>query len=364
MRLKAVTCIPSVKGESDVTNLGNSRIVHLPFEEWLALEGQSQSAPYNKLEWRYNKNPPVFWERMIDADSRLVLNREPENVRTLSSLIKLELEAVVKALHWYTGTAPINPLRSVTYFDPRSDENFAIFPDLQTTISEKGVQRRYGESEKEYATQNESPTILLRQIDDAPLAEMVSFTEQTREVWTREQYELAAQSLSLCSAPGLNWTSRILLLVGAYESLLLPDRTIDLQKGFETRFSSMAATHFGEVNQHANRAKIAYRLRSDLVHGRSLVKSLEKMSMPPDEFVQTLGQAGVLVLCKLIAYRHMHPEVEDRTDPLWLVLDSADRNAEAFAYLQTAISHSPAVHISHQWQQEEGYADIANAPPS
>ena len=138
MRLKAMTCLPCVAARPEVIDLTDSRIVHLPFAEWLALEGQSRSAQYDKLDRRYSQNPPVFWERTIDVDSNLVVDRKPENVSALSGLIERELEALVKALHWFTGTAPIHPLRSVIYFDSRSDENFAAFPGLSGNEDDLG----------------------------------------------------------------------------------------------------------------------------------------------------------------------------------------------------------------------------------
>ncbi|MGH8490983.1 MAG: hypothetical protein ACREXS_19485 [Gammaproteobacteria bacterium] len=327
--------------------------MHLPFAEWLALERRSHSALYDKLYSRYSKSPPLFWEKTFTADSGLVLNRTPENARLLMGLVERELETLVKALHWYTGTAPIHPMRSVTYFDPRSEENFGLYSHLDSVISELGVQRGYGESEKEYATQNENPTIFLRQIDAVPLAGMVAFARQTQDVWMGEQYELASQSLSLCSAPGLDWPSRILLLVGAYESLILPDRTTDLQKGFERRFSCMVAEKFEDVSEYVRWLRSAYQFRSDMIHGRPLSRTLKKIQISPQAYVAIVSQMGVLALCKLIRYRHAHPEVEARSDPLWAVLDSAYLETDGFAALQALISSALAARVSHQWQMED-----------
>ena len=353
MRLKALVCLPCVTTQFDATDLGDSRIVHLPFEEWLALEGQSRSAPYNKLDGRYSQNPPVFWEKAMDVDSSLVVNRDRESVSALLQILEQELESLVKAIHWYTGVAPIHPLRSVIYFDSRSDENFAAVPDLETFIKENGVQRLYGESEKEYATQNENPIIYLRQADAAPLAAMLSFARQTQEVWMGEDYQLAAQSLSLCSAPGLDWKSQILLLVGAYESLLMPDRKTELQKSFTRRFSCVAADCFEEVELYESWVKSAYRLRSDLIHGRSLADFLRKMTLHPAEYVAQLNRVGVVVLCKLIHYRDAHPAVRERPDPLWEELDSASAHAERFADLQTLIGAPLKGRVRYQWQVED-----------
>jgi hypothetical protein len=50
MQLNAVTCLPCVAAQPDVIDLGDSRIVHLPFAQWLALEGQTKSARYDRLE--------------------------------------------------------------------------------------------------------------------------------------------------------------------------------------------------------------------------------------------------------------------------------------------------------------------------
>jgi hypothetical protein len=359
MRLKAMTCLPRVAAHPEVIDLGDSRIVRLPFAEWLALEGQSRSAPYDKLDRRYSQNPPAFWEKAIDVDSNLVVDRKPENVRALLRLIERELEALVKSLHWYTGTAPIHPLRSVIYFDSRSDENFAAFPGLEAVIAEGGVQRGYGESEKEYATQNESPIIVVGHADAAPLAAVVAFARQTQDVWMGEQYELASQSLNLCSAPGLDWHSQILLLVGAYESLFLPDRTTGLQRGFAQRVSCMVANRFEEVSRYATWLKSAYQLRSDLIHGRPLTGFGRKMPLPFAEYVAQLSRVGVVALCRLVHYRHAHPEVQEQSDPLWAVLDSAGSRAEGFAALQALIGTASSGPIRHQWQAR--HADISDA---
>lgn len=45
--------------------LADSRVVHLPFDGIVALEGQSRSADYDMLDRRYSQNPPVFWERTM-----------------------------------------------------------------------------------------------------------------------------------------------------------------------------------------------------------------------------------------------------------------------------------------------------------
>src|SRR5262249_27742446 len=283
------------------------------------------------------QNPPVFWEKTIDVDSNLVVDRRPENIRALTGLIEREIEVLVKALHWYTGTAPIHPLRSVIYFDSRSDENFTAFPGLEAAIVEGGVERRYGESEKEYATQNEDPTIVLRQVDALPLVSMAAFARQTQDVWMSGRYDLAAQSLSLCSAPGLDWHSQILLLVGAYESLILPDCTTGLRRGFERRFSCISANRFEEVNRYASWVTFAYRLRSDLIHGRPLVDLLKKMPSDPAQYVAGFSRIGVVALCKLINYHHAHLEVPEQSDPLWAVLDLANSSVQGFDALQALI---------------------------
>lgn len=353
MLLKSITCLPCVASQPDVIDIGDSRIVHLPFDEWLVLEGQSRSAPYNKLERRYNQNPPVFWEKTIDVDSSLVLDRKPENVRFLREYIERELEALVKALHWYTGIAPIHPTRSITYFDPRSKENFAAYPELDAVITSYGVPKCYGESEREYATMNENPTIFLKPTDAASLSAMFSFSLQTQDVWMNEQYDLASQSLNLTSTPGLDWLSQIILLVGAYEALFLPEGNVgQLQKDFEKRLSSMVAGQFEEVIQYSSWLKLAYQLRSDLVHGRPLTKLLKKLQLPPNEYVKVFGRIGVIALCKLIRYRYEHPEGSEGTDSLWAALDSAD-DPKGFIVLQDLIANTSAAPVSHQWQMEE-----------
>ncbi len=350
MRVRVLACLPRIITEQDVVELGSSRIVHLPFQEWIALEGQSQSAAYNKLEWKYTKRPPAFWETSIEVESALVLNRKPENVQALRESVAPELEATVRAIHWYTGTAPVHPDRSVTYFDPRSEENLGAYPDLGSTIADAGVQRSYGESEKEYATENQNPNIGLMPSDEKPLAAMLAFARHTQSTWMDERYELASQSLGLCSSPGLGWDSQIVLLVGAYEALLLPDRPKQLQRGFERRFACMAADRLEDAVRYAGWIKPAYRLRSDLIHGRPLAETLKEVRAHPANYVGWLSLAGVMALCRLIRYRHAHPEVQEESDPLWAALDKAAEGAEEFAAMQAWMKPDTEP-PQHQWLQ-------------
>ncbi|HNQ03555.1 MAG TPA: hypothetical protein PKH69_02980 [Thiobacillaceae bacterium] len=329
-------------------DLGDSRITHLPFADWLALEGQGRSAPYDRLGRRYDRNPPLFWEKTIEVEPALVADRSPESVVRLSGLIEGDLEVLVKALHWYTGTAPVHPLRSAIYFDTRGAENFAAVPGLREDVAQRGVPRRYGESEKEYATQNEDPTIRLCAGDTDALASMLDFCRRTRRIWARGQYEMASRSLELCATPGFGWQSRTLLLVGAYESLLLPDRLTGLQAAFQRRFSCMVASRYEDIGPYTAFFKTAYRLRSDLIHGRAPARP----PSDPERYVAVLARAGVLALNRLICHRHAHAGTGQGPDGLWAALDAAHADPWSFRVLQGLLGHGSLASLRYQWETE------------
>jgi hypothetical protein len=285
MQLRTLACLPGVWAPPDAIDLGGSRVTRLTFEEWLALEGQSQSAVYNKLETNYTRNPPAFWEWSLEIDPQFAI-RDTANTSELSKLARRDLDLLVAAIHWYTGFAPIHPRHSVTYFD--------------TARTEQGVPRVYGESDKEYATENSEPTIVLRACDAGPLAAMVSFARETAANWKDGAYQHAVQSMALTSTPGLGWPTRVLLLVGAFEALLLPDVRKGLQQAFGDRFAALVTDDPAERREWVSRSRLGYMLRSDLVHARSLDATVAQLQTPPAEFVARLERAGVVALCRLL----------------------------------------------------------------
>jgi hypothetical protein len=280
--------------------------------------------------------------------AQLLIEPDGERIKALMQSIADDLFRQTLALHWFTGTAPISPSRSVTYFDPRSEENLARFPELVDRIEHDGVPRRYGESEKEYATLNASPSIVLRAGDDAPLRTMLSFVERTESVWRREEYELALASLASGSAPGLGWPMRLVLLVGACESLMLPDRRSGLQRTFTNRLACMLAREHTDVEPWSRWFQLAYELRSDVVHGRPL-ESVESLSQPPDAYVAEMSRAVVVGLCRLISYRFSNPVKDVESDRLWHFLDGASATASAFELLQEALGTTRNGADAHQF---------------
>jgi hypothetical protein len=286
VRLRVLACLPRVTVPPAGIDLGSVRLVQLPFAEWLALEGQSRSAVYNNLEGKYSKRPPSFAESWIEADPALLAARDRAHTAALTRQAAPGLDVLVAALHWYTGIAPIHPRRSVIYFD--------------TERTDDGVPRAYGESEKEYATEHHEPLIVLRDRDAAPLDSMLAFAQRTMPAWTTDAYQHAMQSLALSSTPGLGWPARLLLLVGAFEALLVSDRKSGLQQAFSERFAALAAPGPGQLPEWTAWVGLAYRLRSDLVHGRPTAPTLAKLSAPPGEYVARLERAGVVALCRLL----------------------------------------------------------------
>jgi hypothetical protein len=358
MRLKSLTCLPRIGAESAQIDVGDSHIVRLPFSQWLALEG-GRGAAYDKLDSRFSSNPPLFWETTIAVDSTLVLDRKPEHIKVFGKLIEHDLEALVTAFHWYTGQAPIHPNNSVTYFDPLNEENLQAHPDLAAVVNEYGVQRRYGESGKEYATENRNPGIFIRQVDEAPFAAMFEVARQTQNVWTAELYARAAQALRLCSVPGLDWHTQIVMLVGAYESVLLADVTTNLAKTFTTRLSRLAADTLEEAAIYAAWIHPAYRLRSTLIHGRPAGELLQKLPSHPRDYVATLSRIGVIALCKVVNYLHWHADAQHGLQLLCLALDAVDSHPEQFEALQSLVGRDRSA--LHQWQIEGADADISDA---
>src|SRR5437899_11136102 len=106
MQLRTLACLPRVWTPPDAIDLGGSRVTRVTFEEWLALEGQSQSAVYDKLETKYTRNPPAFWEWSLEIDAQLAIH-DSANTSAFARLARHDLDVLVAATHWYTGFAPV-----------------------------------------------------------------------------------------------------------------------------------------------------------------------------------------------------------------------------------------------------------------
>ena len=345
MRVRVVACAPCLAADGLPIDLGAARLITLDFDAWMDLEGQSRSGAYDKLRRRYEVEPPVFWEGWIEADAALVAPLNGASAGALHPLVAPQIEAFVRALHWYSGTPPKLPRDSVIYFDPRGRENEAAMPGIVATIAERGAPRLYGPSDKEYVRRNDHPTIALGHADLEAFRAMHDFVLATQAVWSDEVYELAAESLTLCAMEGLDWPSQVLLIVGACEALFSPDVTTELQKTFERRFSALAARRSDDVADYAAWLRLGYRLRSDLIHGRSQEATLKRLPRPPDEYVAILGRMGVAALCRLIGYRHAAPPAEPASDPLWPRIDGAAPDAAAVAAWPD-VNPTPR----HQWE--------------
>jgi hypothetical protein len=325
--VKSYTCLPRVAIEAD-GDLGAVQLVSLAFEQWAALEGQSTSAAYDKLHSKYRRNPPVFCRKDLQVPARVVVEPSEEHSKELKTILAGEIARINLALHWYSGVAPVDPRHSVTYFDPRSDENERRFAGLAAHIADEGVPRIYGESEKEYATENPAPTVMIRAADVAPLAAMLAFVERTEPVWAARDFAIALESLASLAVEGMGWPVRIVLLVGACEGLLIPDRRSGLERAFTTRLASLPARDHADVDRWMTWLQPAYAVRSDVVHGRELAAIGDGGS--PEQYVLALQRAVIVAACRLVAYRAERGEGDAASDPLWALLDDAPSSPTAF----------------------------------
>lgn len=332
MEIKVLTCLPRVTIESNCINLGDSKIRFLPFNEWLELEGQSKSAPYDKLRRRYKNNPPVFWEKHIEIDDQLVLVQAPENTQILHNLIQPEIKELTLALHFFSGIPPTSPLLSVTYFDPRSEANYLSYPELENLISVGGVQRTYGESGKEFATENIDHLIYINDSDAPTLQSIVTFIHDTQSVWSQPHIEAAIESLRLMNLPGIIPFSQVLLWVNANEALFIPDCKTKLQSKFSHRLAIMASNDKEEVNELIGLFKLAYQIRSDLVHGRPVTNKNKKKISSLEEFIDTLSRRGVIALARMIN----------------ILSNRDDANIQSFYEMLDEASESEDVYLSMQ----------------
>ena len=296
MHLVAITCLPSLSVDEGEMVCGAMRIAPLHFDHWLALEGQGNSAAYNKLEGKYRRNPPFFLYQPLAVDHTELPPVGPSQTQALLAAARPAIEVVAKALHLYLGTPPIHPLRSVTYFDmPASTD--------KATKAEFGVPRAYGESDKEYVILNRNPEIVLNVTEAPALIQMIDFVRRAQPIWEHPGSALAWSSLSRSSAPGLRWTSRVLMTVGAIEALVMPELKEGLTAAFERRVAVLAAADADEAERLRLWLRPAYRIRSDIVHGRPLARTLERLPIPPHAYLEWLGKVGITAISRLIGLR-------------------------------------------------------------
>jgi hypothetical protein len=186
MRITALTCLPSLAVTDGEILCGGMRIAALDFDEWLALEGQTNSGAYDRLRSKYRREPPYFLHQPLEIDPALVSQRGRDETLALLEGARPEIEAFAKALHLYLGTAPIDPLRSVTYFDARTNDEGD--PALAERVAEQGAARIYGESDKGYVVQNPNPQILLSTAEGPALERVLALVRRARPGWSDARF--------------------------------------------------------------------------------------------------------------------------------------------------------------------------------
>jgi hypothetical protein len=316
------------------------RIAALDFDEWLALEGQTNSGAYDRLRSKYRREPPYFLHQRLEVDPALVSQRGRDETLALLEAARPEIEAFAKALHLYLGTAPIDPLRSVTYFDART--NGEGDPALAELVAEQVAARIYGESDKEYVVQNHDPQILLSAAEGPALERVLALVRRARPVWSDARFQMAWESLALSSAPGLGWPSRVLMTVGALEALVMPELKEGLQKAFERRVALLTARDNAAVEQLSSNLRPAYRIRSDIVHGRPLDGTLARLPLEPATYLNWLNRVCATAICRLVGLQ-LAREAEP-ANAFGAFLETTDPAA-----IDELLSQANA-HVTHRWQ--------------
>lgn len=297
--VRVLACLPMLQMEGQELTLPSARMVQLPFEEWLLLEGKSRSDVYDRLARRYRNHPPLFLEHWLAVDTDWLQEHSPLLPLQLKELFEPILEITVMALHWYSEHPVIHPLRSVIYFDSRSALMQLGCSEQQALIRSVGVPRTYGESGKFYAVSNETPQVLLTSADQAGLAEMLEFVRASKTIWSQECWMPSLESIALCGTPGLAVESKVLLLVGALEALIIPDVHHNMRQSFRSRMTDLLADHAEDREAIDHCMAMAYQLRSDLVHGNQ-PKAWRKLTESKSVFLDRLHRLAIQAVLRLL----------------------------------------------------------------
>lgn len=267
--------LPGIILDEDDLPFADGRISRLPFEEWLVLDG----GMFEYMDRKYTKAAPVFWIKQLAEEDMLGEGGVPQASNKAIWLMHsaLLLEPRVPLLP--------TPVLSSSYITISSPQRTA---DLTEGLAQ--TMRLIGPMEREWIVFG-SP--LSYRFGASELAHVDVLYRLLNRAGTYDvEHEIAAgfSVLEETARPDswyggdaeINRQYDFVLCIAACENILLPAEDQLQKEGLTETFGRHAATLLapspGFKMEMARRFSSLYRLRSELMHGRSIQAQLDSAS--------------------------------------------------------------------------------------
>lgn len=299
MEVRIVSTLPKVSIEGDKIPLNNARLIKISFDEILEFENKQKSGVYNKLRFKYENSPPVFFEKWITVPDNIFATDNRAILLGLNHYSKPYIDACILALHFFTNRALLHSAISTRYYDYRSEKNFNNNPSLKNTFETIGAYRCVGESGREFSLQNGDFDVFIDNQSYPGIKEWYTFMESKTKQLSSEAIQHLIEPMQSLALPGINADTQQILLTGALESLLVPDVKTGINKHFTARFKNLCS----QFQNHEDAiVRNTYKLRSSIIHGKQKDKEkiLKKIGMSYGEYLDKLHTYSILSICKFL----------------------------------------------------------------
>jgi hypothetical protein len=246
----------------------------------------------------------------------------------------------------YSAKSIFSPFLSAQYFDYRSKNNFLKKPSLEDQFGRIGAYRIYGESEKEFVFVNESPVWQISAAETGHFSRFYSFILSRSKIIFHEGMQNTLDTLIALSLPGLSDSTRMILMTGALESLLIPDLKTQINAGFTKRFIHLCHNH---SETDLAWMSLTYRIRSELIHGNRIESLLNRLPFDQSHYLIVLKQRLTISICKILQYIQSSVEFEKQLNTLQKSL-SFDTNSDELKICMALMDYKGKQQVSHQWE--------------
>ena len=307
MKVKLLAVLPNFSMDEDCINLEHARLVKIPFDKILELEAKVRSADYDKQRFKYQKYPPVFFEKIIDVPE---ITFDSDTYNIVQNLIEIGnpfIQSCICAIHFYTGIAILSPHLSVIYFDFSFDSDFQNNIQLINQFKVAGAYRSLGESDKEYLFHNENPTIYISKNEQESFLQFYQFIDSKSSLINQELWQSICEPLQIISLPGLTNNTKLILMTGALEALIIPDVKQNIKTIFNKRLFVLQNSIEKEDLKWLDKI---YTLRSEIVHGNTIEHLLLKLSISYEDLLIKYHRLIIICFCKFLQFANSNENIE------------------------------------------------------
>jgi hypothetical protein len=280
--VQAYAHLPYVAVEGERVPIAGGELVRLDFDAWTSLDSSFRFA-----DRAYERSRPTFFH--VDFD----YGDEPGSLEDAIGAMSSLTRRLYTALVLVTAERLPSPAFSVAYHRDAETGAYA------TTI---------GPFEREVLLYAADQRLELDEDELGRVASAAAFLAEHDDLVELPEVAAALATLERTARPEVTPLSGLVLEVGAFEALLLPEARTHLTATFARRVSALLTADGDDLRLLHKRARGWYRARSEAVHGGGLERVAESAGQEPDVFLFEVRRGLVASLGAALGRLAEHPE--------------------------------------------------------